>query len=80
MAGNRRIAGQSVHEMRLILANRHPEAQAAKCQEMRSQGIGRLIRTKTDTKIVVILYNRILTKAYGRVCLASLPQCPVEVV
>ena len=44
------------------------------------QGIGRLIRTKTDTGIVVILDNRILTKAYGRVFLASLPQCPVEVV
>jgi len=44
------------------------------------QGIGRLIRTKTDTGIVVILDNRILTKAYGRVFLASLPKCPVEVV
>ena len=44
------------------------------------QGVGRLIRTKTDTGIVVILDNRILTKAYGRVFLASLPQCPVEVV
>ena len=44
------------------------------------QGIGRLIRTKTDTGIVVILDNRILTKAYGRVFLASLPRCPVEVV
>jgi len=44
------------------------------------QGIGRLIRTKTDTGIVVILDNRILTKTYGRVFLASLPHCPVEVV
>ena len=44
------------------------------------QGIGRLIRTKADTGIVVILDNRILTKAYGRVFLASLPKCPVEVV
>ena len=44
------------------------------------QGIGRLIRTKTDTGIVVILDNRILTKAYGRVFLASLPKSPVEVV
>jgi ATP-dependent DNA helicase DinG len=44
------------------------------------QGVGRLIRTKTDTGIVVILDNRILTKAYGRVFLGSLPKCPVEVV
>ena len=40
----------------------------------------RLIRTKTAPGIVVILDNRFLTKAYGRVFLASLPLCPVEVV
>jgi len=44
------------------------------------QGVGRLIRTKTDRGIVVILDNRVLTKAYGRVFLRSLPKCPVEVV
>src|SRR5437667_3951925 len=43
------------------------------------QGVGRLIRTKTDAGIVVILDNRILTKAYGRVFLESLPKCSVEV-
>jgi ATP-dependent DNA helicase DinG len=44
------------------------------------QGIGRLIRTKTDTGIVVVLDNRILTKRYGQVFLASAPKCPVEIV
>jgi ATP-dependent DNA helicase DinG len=44
------------------------------------QGIGRLIRSKTDTGIVVVLDNRILTKQYGQAFLASIPQCPVEVV
>jgi len=44
------------------------------------QGIGRLIRSKTDHGIVVILDNRVLTKRYGRVFLESLPRCPVEVV
>jgi ATP-dependent DNA helicase DinG len=44
------------------------------------QGIGRLIRAKTDTGIVVVLDNRILTKKYGQAFLASIPQCPVEVV
>jgi ATP-dependent DNA helicase DinG len=44
------------------------------------QGIGRLIRAKTDTGIVVVLDNRILTKRYGHAFLASIPQCPVEVV
>jgi ATP-dependent DNA helicase DinG len=40
------------------------------------QGFGRLIRTKTDRGIVVILDPRVLTKAYGRTFLNSLPKCP----
>jgi ATP-dependent DNA helicase DinG len=44
------------------------------------QGVGRLIRTKTDTGIVVVLDNRILVKQYGKAFLDALPKCPVEVV
>jgi ATP-dependent DNA helicase DinG len=40
------------------------------------QGFGRLIRTKTDHGIVVILDPRVLTKPYGRTFLKSLPDCP----
>ncbi len=40
------------------------------------QGFGRLIRTKTDRGIVVILDPRVLTKPYGRTFLSSLPECP----
>jgi ATP-dependent DNA helicase DinG len=40
------------------------------------QGFGRLIRTKTDRGIVVILDPRILSKPYGRTFLRSLPPCP----
>ena len=40
------------------------------------QGFGRLIRTKTDRGIVVILDPRVLTKPYGRTFLNSLPKCP----
>jgi len=43
------------------------------------QGVGRLIRSRTDKGIVVILDNRVLTKNYGRVFLDSLPKCPVEI-
>jgi ATP-dependent DNA helicase DinG len=43
------------------------------------QGVGRLIRTKSDTGIVVVLDNRILTKRYGKAFLASIPKCPVDV-
>ena len=44
------------------------------------QGVGRLIRTKTDTGIVVVLDNRILTKQYGQAFIEALPKCPVEIV
>jgi ATP-dependent DNA helicase DinG len=44
------------------------------------QGVGRLIRTKSDRGIVVILDNRIVTKPYGRSFMQALPKCPVEIV
>jgi ATP-dependent DNA helicase DinG len=44
------------------------------------QGVGRLIRTKTDTGIIVVLDNRVLAKKYGQAFLDALPKCPVEVV
>jgi ATP-dependent DNA helicase DinG len=44
------------------------------------QGVGRLIRTNTDTGIIVVLDNRILTKQYGQSFLDALPKCPVEIV
>jgi ATP-dependent DNA helicase DinG len=40
------------------------------------QGFGRLIRSKSDRGIVVILDPRVLTKPYGRTFLNSLPECP----
>jgi len=44
------------------------------------QGFGRLIRSKTDTGIVVILDSRIVTKRYGGQFLAAIPKCRIEVV
>ena len=44
------------------------------------QGVGRLIRTKTDRGIVVILDNRIVTKPYGRAFMQALPKCPLKIV
>jgi ATP-dependent DNA helicase DinG len=40
------------------------------------QGFGRLIRSKDDTGIVVILDPRVLSKPYGKTFLGSLPECP----
>lgn len=42
------------------------------------QGIGRLIRSKTDRGIITILDPRMLTKAYGREFIASLPTANYE--
>jgi ATP-dependent DNA helicase DinG len=41
------------------------------------QGFGRLIRSKTDKGIVVILDSRVKTKRYGRMFLDALPDCRV---
>jgi len=39
------------------------------------QGFGRLIRSKTDRGIVVILDSRVKTKRYGKLFLEALPEC-----
>jgi ATP-dependent DNA helicase DinG len=42
------------------------------------QGVGRLIRSKTDSGIIVILDRRVTSKSYGRAFLDSIPKCPTE--
>ena len=44
------------------------------------QGFGRLIRSKTDTGIVVVLDSRIVNKSYGLRFLAAIPRCKIEIV
>ncbi len=39
------------------------------------QGFGRLIRTKSDTGMVVLFDPRVMTKGYGRQFLDALPEC-----
>jgi len=41
------------------------------------QGIGRLIRSRNDKGIIVILDSRIVTKHYGKMFLNSIPQSPL---
>ncbi len=43
------------------------------------QGFGRLIRTKSDRGVVVILDKRILTKKYGKLFLDSIPRCTTRI-
>lgn len=42
------------------------------------QGFGRLIRSKQDLGVVVIMDRRILTKSYGPLFLNSLPRCTIQ--
>ncbi|MFO7820842.1 MAG: helicase C-terminal domain-containing protein, partial [Lentisphaeria bacterium] len=44
------------------------------------QGFGRLIRSRNDRGIVVVLDNRILKARYGKVFLDSIPPCQLEKV
>jgi ATP-dependent DNA helicase DinG len=44
------------------------------------QGFGRLIRSKTDTGIVVVLDSRLTGKRYGKLFLDALPPCRRVVV
>jgi ATP-dependent DNA helicase DinG len=44
------------------------------------QGFGRLIRSKTDTGIVVVLDSRIVSKSYGSLFLSAIPQCKTILV
>jgi len=44
------------------------------------QGVGRLIRTKSDRGMVVVLDNRVISKRYGRLFLEAVPKCPLEIV
>ncbi len=44
------------------------------------QGFGRLIRTKSDTGIVVILDSRVVNKTYGARFLEAIPKCKLRIV
>jgi ATP-dependent DNA helicase DinG len=38
------------------------------------QGVGRLIRTKSDRGVITVLDSRVLAKSYGRLFVQSLPK------
>ncbi len=44
------------------------------------QGFGRLIRSKTDRGIVVILDSRIIRKTYGKQFLSAVPKCDLKII
>jgi ATP-dependent DNA helicase DinG len=44
------------------------------------QGFGRLIRSKADTGIVVVLDSRIIQKRYGQKFLEAIPKCNIKII
>jgi len=44
------------------------------------QGFGRLIRSKSDSGIVVVLDSRIVSKPYGKKFLTAIPKCKTKIV
>ena len=72
-------SGQQPRTYRVAAAAAHDQDGVAGFDRER-QGVGRLIRTKTDKGIIVVLDNRILAKQYGRTFMNAIPKCPVEVV
>jgi ATP-dependent DNA helicase DinG len=44
------------------------------------QGFGRLIRSRNDTGIVVVLDSRIVSKSYGKKFLAAIPKCKTNII
>jgi DNA polymerase-3 subunit epsilon/ATP-dependent DNA helicase DinG len=42
------------------------------------QGFGRLIRSRTDRGVVVVLDRRVVTRFYGQIFLRSLPPCSIK--
>jgi len=64
-----------VESIRAAGGNPFMEYQVPEAVIKLKQGFGRLIRSKTDTGIVVILDPRVRTKRYGRIFLDSLPDC-----
>ena len=58
-----------------------PHAHAATCESLATltllQGLGRLIRSKSDRGVLAVLDPRLTRMSYGRRFLASMPPAPV---
>jgi len=65
----------AAREERIRMAGKSPFAEYSLPEAVLKfrQGVGRLIRSRTDSGIIVVLDRRIVAKSYGRVFLESIP-------
>jgi ATP-dependent DNA helicase DinG len=59
--------------LRALGRNGFTEYQLPQAVTLLKQGVGRLIRDERDRGVLMILDDRLLSKSYGRIVLASLP-------
>jgi ATP-dependent DNA helicase DinG len=59
--------------LRALGRNAFTEFQLPQAVTLLQQGAGRLIRDENDRGVLMMLDDRLLTKAYGKIVLASLP-------
>jgi ATP-dependent DNA helicase DinG len=62
-----------IRRLRAQGRNAFTEFQLPQAVTLLQQGVGRLIRDERDRGVLMILDDRLLTKSYGRIVLASLP-------
>jgi len=62
-----------IRRLRASGRNAFTEFQLPQAVTLLQQGVGRLIRDERDRGVLMILDDRLLTKSYGRIVLASLP-------
>jgi ATP-dependent DNA helicase DinG len=62
-----------IRRLRALGRNAFTEYQLPQAVTLLQQGVGRLIRDERDRGVLMILDDRLLSKSYGRIVLASLP-------
>jgi ATP-dependent DNA helicase DinG len=62
-----------IRRLRALGRNPFTEYQLPQAVTLLQQGVGRLIRDERDRGVLMILDERLVTKSYGRIVLASLP-------